>query len=60
MVLALRHRGDAFRVVYALQVDDDFWLVHGIQQKTKSGITTPKQEIDPVPDRLKRLKERPT
>jgi phage-related protein len=55
--LALRHRGDAFRVVYALQIGADIWVVHAFQKKSKSGIATPKQEIDLVRDRLKRLKE---
>lgn len=57
MELALRHRGDAFRVVYALQVGADIWVIHAFQKKSKSGIATPRQEIDLVRDRLKRLKE---
>ena len=57
MELALRHRGDAFRVVYALQIDNDIWVVHAFQKKSKSGIKTPKQDIDLIHERLKRLKE---
>ncbi len=57
MELALKHRGDAYRVVYALQIDDDIWVVHAFQKKSKSGIKTPKHEIDLIHDRLKRLKE---
>lgn len=57
MELALRHRGDAFRVVYALQIDDDIWVIHAFQKKSKSGIKTPKQEIDLIHQRLKRLRE---
>jgi phage-related protein len=57
MELALKHRGDAFRVVYALQIDDDIWVVHAFQKKSKTGIKTPKQEIDLIRERLKRLKE---
>lgn len=60
MELALRHRGDAFRVVYALQIEADIWVVHAFQKKSKTGIKTPKQEIDLVRERLKRLKERLT
>jgi phage-related protein len=60
MELALKHRGDAFRVVYALHVGDDIWVVHAFQKKSKSGIETPKQEIDLIRERLKRLKERLT
>jgi phage-related protein len=58
MELALRHRGDAFRVVYALQIGDDIWVIHAFQKKSKAGIKTPKQEIDLIDERLKRLKER--
>ena len=57
MKLALRHPEDAFRVVYALQIDDDIWVIHALQKKSRSGIQTPKQEIDLIRDRLKRLRE---
>jgi phage-related protein len=57
MELALKHRGDAFRVVYALQIDDDIWVVHAFQKKSKTGIKTPKQDIDLIRERLKRLRE---
>ena len=57
MELALKHRGDAYRVVYALQIGDDIWVVHAFQKKSKTGIKTPKQEIDLIDARLKRLKE---
>lgn len=55
--IALRHRGDAFRAVYALLIDLDVWVVHAFQKKSKSGIKTPKQEIDLIHARIKRLKE---
>ena len=58
MELALKHRGDAFRVVYALQIEDNIWVLHAFQKKSKTGIKTPKQEIDLIHERLKRLKER--
>ncbi len=58
MELALRHRGDAFRVVYALQIGDDIWVVHAFQKKSTQGSKTPKHEIDLVQQRLKRLRER--
>src|SRR3984893_6369663 len=57
MELALRHRGDAFRVVYALQIGDDIWVIHAFQKKSKTGIKTPKAEIALIHERLKRLKE---
>ena len=55
--LALAFRGDAFRVVYAVQLADDIWVVHAFQKKSTQGIKTPKHEIDLIKDRLKRLKE---
>ena len=55
--LALKHRGDAYRVVYALQIETDIWVVHAFQKKSKSGIATPKAEINLIRERIKRLKE---
>ena len=55
--IALKHRGDAFRTLYAIKIDVDIWVIHAFQKKSKSGIKTPKAEIDVVRERLKRLKE---
>jgi phage-related protein len=55
--IALKYRGDAFRAVYAVQIGDALWVVHAFQKKSKTGIKTPKHEIDLIHDRLKRLKE---
>ncbi|MBZ5724941.1 MAG: type II toxin-antitoxin system RelE/ParE family toxin [Acidobacteriia bacterium] len=55
--IALPFRGDAFRVVYAVQLADEVWVVHAFQKKSTKGIKTPKREIDLIQDRLKRLKE---
>jgi len=55
--IALRFRGDAFRVVYAVQVANEIWVVHAFQKKSTHGIKTLQREIDLVKDRLKRLKE---
>ena len=55
--LAIRERGDAFRLVYALQLDDDIWVVHAFQKKATSGIATPRREIELVRERIRRLKE---
>jgi phage-related protein len=55
--IALPHRGNAFRVVYAVQLGDDLWVVHAFQKKSTQGIKTPKNEIDLIRDRLKKLKE---
>jgi phage-related protein len=55
--LAIKERGDAYRVVYALQLGDDIWVVHAFQKKSTTGISTPRHEIDLVRARIKRLKE---
>jgi phage-related protein len=57
MEVALPFKGDAFRVVYALQFVPDVWVIHAFQKKSITGIKTPKREIDLVKDRLKRLQE---
>lgn len=57
MEIVLRHRGDAFRVIYAVQIGEDLWVIHAFQKKSKEGIKTPKPEIDLVRERLKRLRE---
>jgi phage-related protein len=57
MELALKHRGDAFRVVFALQIGDEIWVIHAFQKKSKSGSKTPREEIDLIHVRLKRLRE---
>lgn len=55
--VALAVRGGAYRTVYALHLGDDIWVVHAFQKKSKTGIKTPKHEIDLIRDRIKRLKE---
>lgn len=55
--IALPFRGDAFRVVYALQLGSEMWVVHAFQKKATQGVKTLKHEIDLIKERLKRLKE---
>jgi len=55
--IALPFRGDAFRVVYAVQLVEEIWVVHAFQKKSTQGIKTPQRDIDLIKDRLKRLKE---
>jgi phage-related protein len=55
--IALPFKGGAFRVVYAVQLADEIWVVHAFEKKSTQGIKTPKREIDLIKDRLKRLKE---
>jgi phage-related protein len=55
--IALPHRGDAFRVVYAVQLAEEIWVVQAFQKKSTQRIKTPRREVDLIRDRLKRLKE---
>jgi phage-related protein len=55
--IALPFHGDAFRVVYALQVAEEIWVIHAFQKKSTRGIKTPAHEINLVRERLKRLTE---
>ena len=55
--IALPFRGNAFRIVYTVQLGDDLWIVHAFQKKSTQGIKTPKHEIDLIRNRLKWLKE---
>jgi phage-related protein len=54
--IAAPFKGDAFRVVYAVPLADEIWVVHAFQKKSTQGIDTPQREIDLIKDRLKRLK----
>ena len=55
--VALKYHTDAYRTVYALQLEDRLWVLHAFQKKAKQGIKTPKQDIDLIRERLKRLKK---
>ena len=55
--IALKHRGDAFRMLYAVKIGADIWVIHAFQKKSKTGIKTPQAEVDLIRERLRRLKE---
>lgn len=55
--IALKYRGDAYRTIYAVQIGEDLWVVDAFQKKSKSGIKTPKMDVDRIKDRIERLKE---
>jgi phage-related protein len=47
------HRGDTYRAVYTVKFREIVFVLHVFQKKSKSGIRTPKHEIDLVRERLK-------
>ena len=56
MEIAVRYRTDAWRAVYVTRVGEALWVLHVFRKKSKTGIETPKSEIDLVRARLSRLK----
>ena len=54
--IAIRHRTDAWRVVYVTEVAGGLWVIHAFRKKSKTGIKTPKPEIDLIASRLARLR----
>ena len=56
MKLTERHDGDTYRCIYAAKFEKAVYVLHVFQKKSKSGIATPKQEIDLVYQRLERAK----
>ena len=57
MEVALRYQADAYRAVYSVEIAGSLWVLHAFQKKSKSGIKTPKAELDVIRERLKRLKK---
>src|SRR6266568_2862922 len=55
--IALPFRGNALRMVYAVQIAEEIWVIHAFQKRSTQGIKTPQREVDVIKGRLKRLKE---
>jgi phage-related protein len=57
MVIEVREStdGNAYRAVYTVRYADAVYVLHAFQKKSKSGIATPKAEMDLVEKRLKAL-----
>ena len=47
------HRGDEFRTIYSVRFASGVYVLHAFQKKSKSGISTPKAEMDLVRRRLR-------
>ena len=55
--IAIRHDGEAYRTVVALQFGRNIYVLHAYQKKSKKGIATPKQDVDLIKQRYKEAKE---
>lgn len=51
------HQGDTFRAVYTVKFAGWVYVLHCFQKKSKSGIATPKQDMDLINARLKAAKQ---
>jgi hypothetical protein len=51
-------RDDTYRAVYTVWIADSVHVLHTFQKKSKSGIATPKPDVDLVERRFKALLER--
>ena len=47
------HRGDTYRAVYTIRFASAVYVLHAFMKKSKSGIKTPKHELDLIDRRLK-------
>ena len=54
--IAIRHRTNAWRVIYVTELAGRLWVLHAFQKKSKMSIRTPKPEINLIAARLDRLK----
>ena len=45
-----------YRVIYTIEMKECVFVLHAFQKKSKSGIATPKQELDLLNTRLKEAK----
>lgn len=46
-------RSGTYRVVYTVEIAEFIFVLHAFQKKSKSGIATPKQDVDLIKRRLK-------
>jgi phage-related protein len=51
------HRGDTFRSVYTVRLADRVFVLHAFQKKSKSGVATPKADVELIRQRLKQAVE---
>lgn len=47
------HRGDTFRSVYTVRLAGRVFVLHAFQKKSKSGMATPKADVNLIKQRLK-------
>lgn len=58
-VLEIREndKSGTYRVVYTVEIQEYVFVLHAFQKKSKTGISTPKHEIDLINSRLKEARD---
>lgn len=51
------HAGDTYRAIYTVRLAGRIYVLHAFQKKSKTGIKTPKAQIELIRSRLKRAEE---
>ena len=51
------HRGDTYRAVYTIRFKKAVYVLHVFKKKSKSGMATPRHEIELIAARLRRAAE---
>ncbi|AFY71918.1 protein of unknown function DUF891 (plasmid) [Thalassoporum mexicanum PCC 7367] len=52
-----RYDKNAYRLVYAVQIGEQIYVLHAFQKKSKQGISTPKADLDLIKRRYKDAQE---
>lgn len=55
--IALKLNKEAYRCIQAVQLGEIVYVLHAFQKKSKSGIATPKPEVDLIKQRYRDAKE---
>jgi phage-related protein len=58
MEIVERHDKNTYRAVYAVQIGKRIYELHVFQKKSKSGIATPKPDVDLIKQRYREAQER--
>ena len=55
--IALRFASDAYRVVLAVQLGRQIYVLHAFQKKSRKGIATPRRDVELINQRYMEAKE---
>ncbi len=58
MEIAATERGGTWRAIYTVSIGDSIYVIHAFQKKSRTGIATPRSEIELIRQRLKLVTER--